>query len=78
MLTTNHADNVVEQLQDTHTHHFTHQNLKMDSDCMKALYMTSWPTQPVSKNVTKSGSTTLPRREESHPSCSQVGTAHTM
>jgi len=76
MLMTTNADNLVEQLQDTH--HFTHQNLKMDRDCMKALYMTSWPTQLVSKKVTKSGSTTLPRRKESHPSCSQVGKAHTM
>jgi hypothetical protein len=76
MPTTTDADNLVEQLQDIHL--FTHQNLKMDSNGMKALYMTSWPTQLVSKKVTKSGSTTLPRREESQTKCSQVGKAHTM
>jgi len=53
MLTTTYADNPIEQLLDTH--HFTHQNLKRESDCMKALYMISWPTQLVSKKVTKSG-----------------------
>jgi hypothetical protein len=73
---TNYTDNLVDQLHDIH--HFTHQNLKMANDCMKAYFMTSWPTQLVSKKVTKSGTTTLPRRQESHPSCSQVGKAHTI
>jgi hypothetical protein len=76
MLTTNYADNLVKQLQDTH--HSINQNLKMASDCMKACYMTSSPTQLISKTVTKSGSTTLPSTQESHPSCIQVGKANTM